>query len=109
MAADFTEEAQIRQVGVRGQRHAFGPVDIAVFNVYGPNDGFFDDTTDEGFAKAYNNMVMALVWMTRAVIPDMKAKGWGRLVTVGSICARSPTATFPWSSTRTSPASARLP
>jgi 3-oxoacyl-[acyl-carrier protein] reductase len=35
-------------------------------------------------------MVMALVWMTRAVAPDMKAAGWGRLVTVGSICAKEP-------------------
>jgi 3-oxoacyl-[acyl-carrier protein] reductase len=87
--ADFTDAADIRRV-VAETREAFGPVDIAIFNVYGPNDGYFDESTDEGFAKAYNDMVMALVWMSRAVVPDMKASGWGRLITIGSVCAKEP-------------------
>ena len=76
----------------RLQRHAppFGALHIAVFNVYGPNDGRFDESSDESFEQAYNDMVMALVWMTRAVVPDMKATGWGRLLTIGSICAKEP-------------------
>jgi 3-oxoacyl-[acyl-carrier protein] reductase len=87
--ADFTVKADIERV-VSEAHAAFGPVEIAVFNVYGPNDGHFDDSTDEAFEKAYNDMVMALVWMTRAVAPDMKTAGWGRLVTIGSICAKEP-------------------
>jgi 3-oxoacyl-[acyl-carrier protein] reductase len=87
--ADFTVKEDIERVVSEG-RGAFGPVEIAIFNVYGPNDGFFDESTDEAFEKSYNDMVMALVWMTRAVAPDMKAAGWGRLVTIGSICAKEP-------------------
>jgi 3-oxoacyl-[acyl-carrier protein] reductase len=87
--ADFTVKADIERV-VAEARAAFGPVEIGVFNVYGPNDGYFDDSTDEAFEKAYNDMVMALVWMTRAVTPDMKAAGWGRFVTIGSVCAKEP-------------------
>jgi 3-oxoacyl-[acyl-carrier protein] reductase len=87
--ADFTVKADIERVVSEG-RAAFGPVEIAVFNVYGPNDGYFDESTDEAFEKSYNDIVMALVWMTRAVTPDMKAAGWGRLVTIGSICAKEP-------------------
>ena len=86
---DFTDKEQIERI-VAEARDVFGPIEIAVFNVYGPNDGWFEQTTDSGFIKAYNDMVMALVWMTRAVIPDMKAAGWGRLVTIGSICAKEP-------------------
>jgi 3-oxoacyl-[acyl-carrier protein] reductase len=86
---DFTDEAAIQHVVDETHSH-FGPIDIAVFNVYGPNDGYFEDSTNERFVKAYNDMVMALVWMTRAVIPDMKANGWGRLVTIGSVCAKEP-------------------
>jgi 3-oxoacyl-[acyl-carrier protein] reductase len=87
--ADFTVKADIERV-VAEAHAAFGPVDIAVFNVYGPNDGRFDESSDESFEKAYNDMVLALVWMTRAVVPDMKAAGWGRLVTIGSTCAKEP-------------------
>jgi 3-oxoacyl-[acyl-carrier protein] reductase len=91
---DFTQRAEIGRI-VAEARAALGPIQIAVFNVYGPNDGWFDESTDDDFAKAYNDMVMALVWMTRAVVPDMKDAGWGRLVTIGSTCAKEPHRTLP--------------
>lgn len=87
--ADFTIKADVERA-VAETRAAFGNLHIAVFNVYGPNDGRFDESSDESFEKAYNDMVMALVWMSRAVMPDMKAAGWGRLLTIGSICAKEP-------------------
>ncbi|MET0579326.1 MAG: SDR family oxidoreductase, partial [Ilumatobacteraceae bacterium] len=86
--ADFTTKDGIERV-VREGRAAFGPIEIAVFNVYGPQSGRFDETDDESFLTAYNDMVMALQWMTRLVIPDMKAAGFGRLVTVGSNCVKN--------------------
>lgn len=71
-------------------RDVFGSPDIAVANVYGPTHGRFDDASTDDFREAYEHMVMSVVWLTRAVVPDMKKKGWGRLVTVGSICAKEP-------------------
>ena len=86
--ADFTTKEGIERV-VREGRAAFGPIEIAIFNVYGPQSGRFDETDDDSFLTAYNDMVMALQWMTRAVLPDMKAAGFGRLVTVGSTCVKN--------------------
>lgn len=71
-------------------RDVFGSPDIAVANVYGPTHGRFDDASTDDFREAYEHMVMSVVWLARAVVPDMKKKGWGRLVTVGSICAKEP-------------------
>jgi 3-oxoacyl-[acyl-carrier protein] reductase len=89
VTADFTVKGDIERV-VTEAHAAFGPVGVAVFNVHGPNDGRFDETSDESFEKAYNDMVMALAWMTRSVVPDMRDAGWGRLVTIGSICVKEP-------------------
>jgi 3-oxoacyl-[acyl-carrier protein] reductase len=92
--ADFTVKVDIVRV-VAEAHAAFGPVNVAVFNVHGPNDGWFDETSDESFEKAYNDMVMALVWMTRAVLPDMKDAAWARLLTIGSICVKEPHRNLP--------------
>lgn len=75
---------------VAATRAAFGPPDIAISNVYGPTHGRWDETRDDDFRTAYDQMVMSVVWLTRAVVPDMKKNGWGRLVNVGSICAKEP-------------------
>ena len=85
--ADFTRRSDIEQVVDRA-RDEYAPVDIAVFNVYGPTDGRYEDLTDEALERAYNDMVKALHWMTAAVLPGMKANNWGRLVTINSTSAK---------------------
>ena len=72
-----------------------GPIDIAVFNVYGPTTGRYEDLDDAAFSDAYNDMVMALHWMTSAVLADMKSRGWGRLVTINSISSKEVHRTLP--------------
>lgn len=84
IAADMTRKDEIHRV-VAYARDTFGPVEIAVFNVYGPNSGRYEEVDDESMLTAYNDMVMALHWLTQAVLPDMKAQGFGRLVNVNSI------------------------
>lgn len=84
---DFTKKDEIKRI-VAAAANEMGPVEIAVFNVYGPRHGRYDDVTDTALQDAYNDMVMALHWMTQAVLPDMKAAGWGRLVTINSISSK---------------------
>jgi 3-oxoacyl-[acyl-carrier protein] reductase len=85
--ADLTDKAEIRRV-VTTAKEQLGPVEIAVFNVYGPQHGRYEDVTDGALTSAYNDMVLALHWLTEAVLPDMKHLGWGRLVTLNSISAK---------------------
>jgi 3-oxoacyl-[acyl-carrier protein] reductase len=83
IAADFTTKEGIH-AAIDFTEATYGAPEIAIFNVYGPQSGRYEDTTDEDFSTAYNDMVMALHWMTQRVLPAMKEAGWGRLVTVNS-------------------------
>jgi 3-oxoacyl-[acyl-carrier protein] reductase len=68
----------------------WGSPDIAVGNVYGPQHGRWEETTDENFREAYDQMLMSQVYLLRAVTPAMKEKGWGRIVLIGSISSKQP-------------------
>ena len=87
--ADFTQQDGIARA-VRTATETFGPPEIAVLNTYGPQASTFDDASDADFLTAYNDMVMSQVWLVREVVPAMKEAGWGRLVTIGSICVKQP-------------------
>jgi 3-oxoacyl-[acyl-carrier protein] reductase len=88
-SADLATQDGVERA-VAAARSAFGSPDIAISNVYGPTHGRWDETQNDDFRAAYDQMVMSVVWLTRAVVPDMKKRGWGRLVNVGSICAKEP-------------------
>jgi 3-oxoacyl-[acyl-carrier protein] reductase len=82
---------------VEATRSAFGPIDIAVTNVDAPDarrgSSFrvgLEDTTDEDFEQAFDQLVMSVVYLSRAVIPDMKERRWGRLLNVGSKSMKHP-------------------
>jgi 3-oxoacyl-[acyl-carrier protein] reductase len=89
VAADMTTADGVARV-VDAARDAFGPVDIAVSNVYPPHTYGFDVTSDDDFLDAYQAIVMSIVHLARAVLPAMKQRGWGRLVNVGSFCMKEP-------------------
>lgn len=66
-----------------------GP-DIAIFNVDSGPKGAFLEVDDETFATANNNNVMAFRWLVQAVFPQMKARGWGRILTIGTNSVKQP-------------------
>lgn len=75
---------------VRIAETSWGSPDIVIGNVYGPRHGRFEETTDEDFQEAYDQMLMSQVHLLRAVTPAMKEKGWGRIVLIGSISSKQP-------------------
>lgn len=87
ISADLTTRDGI-EAAVSHAERTFGPVDIAVFNVHGPTSGALDATTDQDLLSAYNDMVMALHWLSIRVLPGMKSKQWGRLLTINSIASK---------------------
>jgi 3-oxoacyl-[acyl-carrier protein] reductase len=50
----------------------------------------FLDTTDEGWQRAMEMNFMSVVHFARAVVPHMRMKRWGRLVTITSMTVRQP-------------------
>jgi 3-oxoacyl-[acyl-carrier protein] reductase len=68
----------------------FASPDIAIANVMPTVSHSFSAATDEQFRKVYEELVMSLVFLTRAVTPSMVKKGWGHIVNVGSVCMKEP-------------------
>jgi 3-oxoacyl-[acyl-carrier protein] reductase len=71
-------------------RARFGDPDIAVANVMPTNSFSFDTTKDADFYRVYDELVMSVVHLARAVLPAMVARKWGRFVKIGSICMKEP-------------------
>lgn len=59
----------------------FGPVDILVNNTGGPPPTPASGQAAETWSKYFDMMVRSVIAVTDAVLPGMKASGWGRIVT----------------------------
>ncbi|MDB6062921.1 MAG: family oxidoreductase [Verrucomicrobiaceae bacterium] len=94
IAADLTKPDEVERA-VQFARDTFGSPDIVVSNVHlgaggAAGEGTFDTLTDADYMAAFNDLAMSVVYLTRAVVPDMKAKRWGRLINIGSAAAKEP-------------------
>lgn len=89
VSADCTSKDGIAEA-VGAATKAFGPPDILIFNVDSGPKGAFLEVDDETFAAANNNNVMAFRWAVQAVIPHMREKGWGRILTIGTNSVKAP-------------------
>ena len=58
-----------------------GPVDILVNNTGGPPPTPASGQAAETWSKYFDMMVRSVIAVTDAVLPGMKARGWGRIVT----------------------------
>ena len=88
-AVDVTREEQVREF-VRRVNERFGRVDICVTNAGGPPAKPFEATTVEDWRRAIDLNLMSTLFLTREVLPAMKAQKWGRLVTITSLTVKQP-------------------
>jgi 3-oxoacyl-[acyl-carrier protein] reductase len=68
----------------------FNRVDILVNNAGGPRAGDFDVISDEDWLHAYQETLMSVVRACRYVVPGMKERRWGRILTVTSVSVKQP-------------------
>lgn len=68
----------------------YGTVDILVNNAGGPPAGFFADMSDDLWQKGFELTLMSSVRMTRAVLPFMQRRKWGRIVNITSMSVKQP-------------------
>jgi 3-oxoacyl-[acyl-carrier protein] reductase len=90
---DLTDPASIAAMldGVRG---AFGDVDIVVLNGGGPKPGRFTDLTIDDWDGAYRLLLRSMLVLLDALVPAMRAKGWGRVVALTSTSVKQPIETL---------------
>jgi 3-oxoacyl-[acyl-carrier protein] reductase len=65
-----------------------GPLEVVVANAGGPPSGRFADADEAGWDLAVRQNLMGTVRLIRAVLPGMRARGWGRIVAITSSTAR---------------------
>ncbi len=61
---------------------SFGPIDILINNTGGPAYGGAAGRPIEDWRQAYDEMVLSIIALTDALLPRMRARKWGRIVTV---------------------------
>ncbi|SEQ29605.1 3-oxoacyl-[acyl-carrier protein] reductase [Devosia sp. YR412] len=69
-----------------------GGADIVVNNSGGPPPGEAGTIAPAEFSRAFDTMVTPLVAITQAMLPGMKARRWGRIVTLTSSGVEAPIA-----------------
>ena len=68
-----------------------GPIDVYIANTGGPPRG--SDTfgfTREEWETAHRTLVLSPMAMIERVLPGMRARGFGRVVAIGSLASREP-------------------
>ena len=80
VAADITSEA-----GQAAVLAAAGDVDILVTNAGGPPPGMWTDWDRDDFIAAFDANLLTPIALIKALLPGMMARGWGRIVNIGSI------------------------
>ncbi len=68
----------------------FGRVDVLVTNNGGPPVGYFDDLDDEAWLAGHQLTLLSAVRLIRAVLPAMRAQGWGRIINITSVSVKQP-------------------
>jgi 3-oxoacyl-[acyl-carrier protein] reductase len=89
VAADMSSEEGVA-AAVAAAREAFGSPAIAVSNVVSADPVDILAAPPTAFTAAYESMALSVLHLARAVVPDMQATGWGRLVNIGAGIAKEP-------------------
>ncbi|TDD36477.1 SDR family oxidoreductase [Nonomuraea terrae] len=85
--ADVEDPSAARRV-VEETRDVLGPVDILVANAGGPPAGRFDQVGLDDWDVAVQRNLLGTVRLIHAVLPEMRSRGWGRIVTITSRSVR---------------------
>jgi len=86
---DVTNEKDVQQF-VAKVNERFGKIDICVTNAGGPPAKTFDATTTEDWRRTVDLNLMSTLFLARAVLPGMRERHWGRLITITSLTVKQP-------------------
>jgi NAD(P)-dependent dehydrogenase (short-subunit alcohol dehydrogenase family) len=94
LLCDVTDPAAGERILAESNRR-FGPVDVLVNNAGTARWRDVDDVPDEDWQAAWELNVMAPLRTMRALLPDMRRRGWGRVINVSSTAGKRPSAYMP--------------
>jgi 3-oxoacyl-[acyl-carrier protein] reductase len=90
LKADITHDGQVREM-IRKAEETFGKVDILVSNYAAaiPRKSFTDTTWTE-WQEQIDTTLKAAFLCAQAVLPGMKARRWGRIISINTIGIHQP-------------------
>ncbi len=86
---DLTDEKQRKQL-IEQSVTAFGNIEILVTNTGGPAAGGFEQFNLDEWRQLYNLLFLSAVDIIKQVLPGMKEKKHGRILTITSITVKQP-------------------
>src|SRR6185503_7482488 len=85
VTARISDKAQLESL-VAKTREEWGGIDILVCNAaINPHYGSLEALTDQVFERMMTNNVLSNLWLSKLVMPDMKAKRDGSIIFISSI------------------------
>lgn len=89
VAADLSHAEGIERV-TRSTFERFGRVDVLVTNNGGPPIGVFEQHDWAAWQRAFELTLRSAVELTRAALPGMRERRWGRIIHVTSLTVKQP-------------------
>lgn len=89
IAADL-DDAAAPQAIIAAVAELGRPIDILVLNAGGPPTGAAASTTPDDFAAVMDRMFNAQLTLAQSFLPDMRARGFGRILAVASTSLITP-------------------
>lgn len=86
---DVCEES-VREAVVAEALRTFGPPDILIGNTGGPRPSTALEEEPSGYETAARDLLVPLVHLAKLVVPQMRQRGWGRIVFITSGVVREP-------------------
>jgi 3-oxoacyl-[acyl-carrier protein] reductase len=86
--ADVAVRAQVEAMAERVESE-LGPIDVLVNNAGIATVRGLDDITEEDFDQTLAVNLKSAFLCTQAVVPGMQKRGWGRIINISSVAARS--------------------
>lgn len=90
LQADVASRSQVEAALTR-VRSDLGPVSVLVNNAAIAEFCAFRDITEESWDKMLDVNLKGIYFVTRAVLPDMEAAGWGRIINISAYGAQMST------------------
>lgn len=87
--ADLRREEDINRL-VRETLARYGRLDILINNTGGPPRGVFESLDDAAWNAAFETLLLSVVRLSRLAIPELRKRGWGRIVNVTSTAVKQP-------------------
>lgn len=84
MVADMSDRSAVKALAAEAERR-LGKVDILVNNAGINNPQAIDEITDEVWDRNVEVDLTAVMALTRALVPGMKQRQWGRIIHISSV------------------------